>query len=516
VSIRLDSSAPLLALAALLSCSPAPELSVPGPGAVPHTTSTLHATVPPAPTVITLLYTADEHGWLLSTTDKGQVLGGAAEMLGQWVQREGYCVDGACERSLVVALSGGDNFTGPAVSSYFNGEPMARAMRRMGYVAAAFGNHEFDFGREHFLKNRELSGVPYLAANVHVKEGGPTQMQLPAFSMVERGGIKLGVVGLATDTTLTTAMASRFEGIEFEAEEAALARAIPQAWAAGPDAVIVIAHECPDKLEPIALAHPEWKLSFIGAGHCHKPVQRSVGGVPLIAPGWRLRQYARVRLGIDRSRPLGARATVLDASMIDVVHPAGGPAVPPPDPSLAADSAKWSEQVDTVLGEEIGYTESGLEQESPEIGQWIAQAWREQLAVDVAIVNSGGIRQSVPKGPIRMSTVYSVMPFDNRLVILEIKGSDLIQDLGNEEAVASGVTLGPKNRYLDGKKNPIDPQKTYRIATIDYLYFGGAGFAFQKQDPTPTGTGLDWRTPVIEWTRKQKTTAKGPLEKRIR
>jgi 2',3'-cyclic-nucleotide 2'-phosphodiesterase (5'-nucleotidase family) len=298
--------------------------------------------------------------------------------------------------------------------------------------------------------------------------------------------------------------------------EPALARAIPQAWAASPDLVILVAHECPDKLEPIILAHPEWKLSFVGSGHCHKMVQRDVKGVPLIAPGWRMRQYARVRFAIDRAQPVGARATVLDAAVVDVTHAAGSAAPWPPDPTLAADSAKWNEQVETVLGEEIGYTEAGLEQKSPEIGQWIARAWREQLGVDVAIVNSGGIRQSVPKGAIRMSTVYSVMPFDNRLVICELKGSDLVQDLGNEEAIASGVTLGPKNKYLDGKKAPIDPQKTYRVATIDYLYFGGAGFAFQKQDPTPTGTGLDWRTPVIDWTRKQKTTPKQPLERRIR
>jgi len=241
-----------------------------------------------------------------------------------------------------------------------------------------------------------------------------------------------------------------------------------------------------------------------------------VRGVSIIAPGWRLRQYARIRISVDRARPAGDRGRVLEATVVDVAHPAGSPPPIPPDPQLAAEATKWSTQIDSILGEEIGFTESGLEQKSPEIAQWIALTWREQLNVDVAIVNSGGIRQSIPKGPITMNTVYSVMPFDNRLVICALKGSDLIPDLGNEEAVASGVTLGPKNRYLDGKKNPIDPQKTYSVATIDFLYFGGAGFAFQKQDPTPKGTGLDWRTPVIDWTKKQKTTPKAPLERRIR
>src|SRR5947209_6172577 len=80
--------------------------------------------------------------------------------------------------------------------------------------------------------------MTYLVSNVHA--GDPALKKdfgLPSFTIVERRGVKIGVIGLATETTLSSAMASRFEGLEIEAEEPALGRAVPEAWAAGADAL---------------------------------------------------------------------------------------------------------------------------------------------------------------------------------------------------------------------------------------------------------------------------------------
>lgn len=132
---------------------------------------------PHARVEVTVLFANDEHGWLLAHDEKGRTLGGAAEVLGQWVRDEGHCPgpamrerggDGGagerlpgppCPDPRTLLLSGGDNFTGPAISSYFDGRPMAEAMARMGYAASAFGNHEFDFGRARFVEDRAVSGA---------------------------------------------------------------------------------------------------------------------------------------------------------------------------------------------------------------------------------------------------------------------------------------------------------------------------------------------------------------------
>ena len=502
------------ALVVFASCS-APE---PHPPTPPQSSRTALPAPPRlAPATITILYTADEHGWLLPTTEKGEVKGGAAEMLGRWVSVEGHCVGAACERGSTLALSGGDNWTGPAISSYFQGVPVVEAMRRMGYAASAFGNHEFDFGRDQFLKNREAGGFAYLAANVELKPGMPADLKMPAFTIVERAGVKIGVVGLATESTTRTALASRFEGMTFTDEEEALVRAIPEAWAAGPDALVLIAHECPEQLEPVVRRHPEWRLSFVGLGHCHKTFRGDVHGAPLIAPGWRMRSYARVRLAVDRNRPLRERVTGVEATLVDVTHPEGTPADKvKADPELVANATHWKKRLDDALGQQIGFTASGFDHKSPELGRWIAESWRQELGADIAIVNDGGVRQGVPSGPITMATIYSVLPFDNRLLLLHVRGRDLIESLGNKETIVAGLVEKNKKRIVERTKAPIDPDASYSLATIDFLYFGGDGYRFQAQDPNPKETGLDWRTPVIEWTRKLKTSTTTPLEKALK
>jgi 2',3'-cyclic-nucleotide 2'-phosphodiesterase (5'-nucleotidase family) len=470
----------------------------------------------PAPSVrveVTLLFTTDEHGWLLPHAEGGgKERGGAAELLGQWVADEGHCPgppSPPCADPRTLALSGGDNFTGPAISTYFDGEPMAEAMARMGYAASAFGNHEFDFGRDRFLQNRARSRVVYLSANLHAPPSMP-EVSLPPFAIFERRGIKIGVVGLTTSTTLSTAMASRFDGITFEREEPALERAVRGAWAAGADMVVTIAHECPDVLRPIVERHPDLRLSFVGAGHCHKLMSLMAGSVPVISPGWRLDRYARVRVTADPSRPAGERVIAVDPSVVEV--PRAGAA---PDPEIARLAAGWKARVDAALGEEIGYSGAGFEKGSTEMGRWIAGAWREEMGTDVAIVNAHGIRQGVPRGPITKATVWSVLPFDNRIMIVRLKGSALLSNLRNKAAVVAGVARGPDGGFTLEGGRAIDPEAVYSVATVDFLYFGGDHFTFQKDAVVTVDTGTGWRDPVIAWTRKQRTTAAAPIELRF-
>jgi 5'-nucleotidase / UDP-sugar diphosphatase len=498
-------------LTLLPGCGSAPQPAPPPVGAAPVAS----AVVPARPRIdLTILYTADEHGWILAHDEKGRVQGGAAEMLAQWEKDEGHCVGPACKDPPTLALSGGDNYTGPAISTYFTGGPMADAMARMGYAASAFGNHEFDFGRERFLEDRQRSSMVYLAANLHA---APTVagMDLPAYSVFERRGIKIGVVGLATDTTLRAAMASRFEGITFEAEEPAMDRAVHAAWAAGVDLVVGIAHECAPVLKPILDRHPDWKLAFMGAGHCHKKSVEQAGGTALVDPGWRLDHYARVRLVVDPSRPVGERVISVDPVLVDVDHAEGAAPVAAPDPVIAREAQAWQVKLDAVLGEPIGWTASGLDKESAEMGRWIAGALREESGADVAIVNGSGIRQNLPRGAITKASVWSVLPFDNRVIVVRLKGRSLAYALHNREAVAAGVTRGPDGSFSLAGGKPLDPEGTYAVATVDYLYFGGDHFTFQKDAVSTEDKGVDWRDAVITWTRKQKTTEAAPIEARL-
>jgi 2',3'-cyclic-nucleotide 2'-phosphodiesterase (5'-nucleotidase family) len=306
-------------------------------------------------------------------------------------------------------------------------------------------------------------------------------------------------------------MASRFEGITFDPEEPALDGAVRGAWAAGADLVVAIAHECPDALAPLVARHPEWRLSFVGAGHCHKLSSTTVAGVPLIAPGWRLDHYVRLRVSADPGRPPGQRVLRVEPAVIDMSRPEGAASSTPPDPVLARAAEQWKARVDAVLGEAIGFSAAGIDKDSKEMVRWIAGAIRAETGADVAIVNANGLRQNLPRGPVTKASVWSILPFDNRVMTLRLDGAALVENLKVKGAVAAGAGRADDGAVtlVDGR--PIDPRATYTVATLDFLYFGGDHFTFQDRAAHSDG-GADWRDVVISWTKKQRSSKEQPLE----
>ncbi|HEY8208053.1 MAG TPA: 5'-nucleotidase C-terminal domain-containing protein [Myxococcaceae bacterium] len=465
---------------------------------------------PPAPKTvsITVLVTADELGWLLPVEGKG----GAAELLGQWVAQEKHCPAGtACKPGYdaTVALSTGNHWNGPSISSFFRGESTAEVMKRMGYQVSVLGTHELDFGRDQFLRNRGLDGMAYVAANLKVKAADAKDMELPPFKIVERQGVKLGVVGLARTKIAANVMAGRLEGLEVTPYEDALAQAVPAAVAAGADAVVVLADECPSELEAVVKAHADWKIPLVAGGHCHKPYAAQVGGTQMASPGQHLEQYLKATMEFDLSKPARERLVKVDARVVDSTGK------DTPDAEAAAVVKKWKEKADAVLGEEIGFTKSGLDQASPQMAKWVSESIRSMVGADVALINKKGLRQGLPAGKITKGSVYSVMPYDNSVLVARIQGAQLVKNLENPEALFSGAVKSGKE-FKDAKGKPIDPAKTYSVATVEYLYFGGDGFELEKFDPLPNETGMVWQTPVIEWTKAAQTTAQKPLEGKLK
>ncbi len=462
------------------------------------------------PTTVTVLVTADENGHLLPHDANGIEKGGAAEMLGQWVTLERHCVPGSagCTAPATLALSTGDHWgIGPSLSTHFTGEPVAEVMARMGYAASGFGNHELNFGRESFLANVQKSHMTFVGTNVEV--GATSEaLQMPAFQLVERAGMKVGVLALASTEAPQRMMAGRYEGITVKPYEESLAKTVPQAWSAGADALVLLADACPRELTELVAKHPEWKLSAVAGGACKEAFDARAGSVPMLSPGRRFEQYARVTLTFDATKPAGQRLTGVDAKVVDV---AGNQH----DPALAKTIAGWKERNDAELGVQIGFSKAALAPESQQLGQWVTRAWRESLGTDVAIINQKGLRAGLPAGKLTSADVHGVLPFENSLMIVELTGEQLLGELKNPAAIASGVTKAGKG-FKDMSGKPVDAKKTYTVAVADYLYFGGDGFQFEKHDAEPTETGMMWQTPVIEWTKQKNTREALPLEATLR
>lgn len=506
-----------------------PPVAVPVPDKPPSNTTTVPSkdTLPHGPVEVALLFTTDEHGWLESLSRDGTMRGGVAALGGQWVRDEGHCPGPApfainsdesfvslqsenCVNPKTLVLSGGDNFTGPAISTYYAGEPMAQAMGRLGYAASAFGNHEFDFGRAQFPKLRDQAKLRYLSANAQIHDPAlAKELDVRPFEIFERRGIRIGVIGLSTVETPKAALAERFVGITFEPPESALSRTVPNVWDAGADVLVVIAHECPDVLAPVISKHPEWRLTFVGGGHCHKKMHEHAGEVSVMSPEWRMHQYVRVILQVDRALPAQSRVQSIKTDFVDTA--ASSKVFP--DPVLTELVKVWKEKTDKALGVTLGHSKSGI---GPElnVGQMVANAWLAELGGDVAIVNKGGIRQVIPTGPITHGTIWGVLPFDNRLMKLSVLGADLVKEIENSDFIAAGAEKRANGKWFIGKK-PLDEKKRYTVFITDYMYTGGDASGFGKYDPQAIGTGIQWRDPVIAWIGKQKTTPTAPLEDKL-
>lgn len=454
---------------------------------------------------VTLLITGAENGYLLaSPDDSGKMRGGAAQLLGRWVKNEGHCAGPlkaggapACDDGATLVLSTGDNANGSAISTFFHGQPTAELMAHMGYAASAFGNHELDFDVETFVKNRELSGVRYLAANIGVAEAAK-RLRLEPYAIFERRGVKVAVIGLSNRRAPQTMMQGRFEGLEVLDQEQKLDEHIPELWDKGISALVVIMDGCLDAMPPLLEKHPTWKISVVAGRKCEHPWPDHVGGTQLVYAGRHLYEYARVKLKLDPSKPVGARLLSAKAERVPVVE---GPDVPEADATAVKMLVPWKQKLDEALGQNLGYTEKGIEQTSDLMYRWIGTALREQLKADVAIVNRKGVRMNLPSGNVTAESIYNLIPFENSVVKAKVTGEQLKKLLDNPEARATGV---PKK---------IDPKATYTVATTDYQYFGGDGFTFAEADPNAEFTGVMWQTAVIEWTKKAASDADKPLEK---
>lgn len=485
--------------------------------------SEVHAAVPvdagaAAKVELTFLLTGAENGYLLPTPDEKGARGGAAEVLGRWVAQEGHCVgalgpngEAACARGNTVVLSTGDNANGQAISGYFRGEPTAELMRLMGYAGSAFGNRELDWAREQFLANARRGGFPYLAANVIVKSDEGRALGLLPYRLLTRNGVTVAVVGLAARKANWTPMPGRMAGLEVVPDDVALGVAIPAARADGADVVVVVSDGCLHELPEVLEAHPDWAPAFVAGRDCEAPYPEAVGSTRLVYPGRHFNGYAKVAVTVDPSRPKAERVTQVTSSFVEVVAKEGAA---PPEPKARALLTGWKQKLDAALGEVIGFSKDGIEQESPQMSAWLTTALKEQFKADVALVNRRGVRQALPKGPITKATVWDLLPFQNEVVVATVKGAALKAALDNVEARVAGVKAKGDD-FVDAKGAPLKDEKTYTVATVDYLYLGGDGFKLLEADPKATQTKTSWQQSLIDWTAAKKSDEKKPLEAQL-
>jgi 2',3'-cyclic-nucleotide 2'-phosphodiesterase (5'-nucleotidase family) len=457
------------------------------------------------PVQITIINTSDEHGWLQPFVPFGseRTQGGAANIVSWWKD-----IDPAA----MLLLSGGDNWTGPSISTWFQGEPMVQAFNLMGYDASAVGNHEFDFGREILAQRMSEADYPYLAANIQNAATGELADFVRPYTIFEVSGVQVGVIGLALPSTPSVTNPRNVTDLDFTDPAAALETYVPQLRQQGAEIVVVLSHICMDDLAQIA-RETEGLVDAMFAGHCNELGQRVVNGVPILGGGWAWRSYAMLTITYD---PAANAITALEPSLVTVEFPTEGENPVEPDPELAALVDEWQARADEVLAVEIGYTASGIVRQSWTMANWVMDAWLWAYpTADIAVTNFGGFRQDIPAGPVEMGDIVGMLPFENRIYEVTVTGAELAANLECCGGAVGGIRYARQGgemaiTFLDGRE--FDPGAEYQVLINDFMYFGGDGYLFGEQDPAGYDTGIQWRQPVIDWTLSLETTPDDPLE----
>lgn len=447
-------------------------------------------TVKPDPVArLTILYTNDEHGWMEATERSG----GAAGLMGLWKEKEGYTEDGP-----YLILSGGDLWTGPAISTWTRGESMTEVLNAMGYDAAAIGNHEFDWKIEGLKERIAQAEFPLLSANIKDKETDESADFATPYIIRNVNGIKVGIIGLTTTDTPTSTFPDNVEDYDFIPYTDALYEYVPQVKEEGAELLIVTGHFGQPTMEALVPVALELGISIIGGGHTHQRVNEMINGVAIIEAGGRMSHYGKIEVLFDT-----VADTVIKLTQ-ELLKNEGGT----PDPEIESIVAYWRSKVDSSLSQVIGYVDQDINQSSVVMRNMIMDAWLDMFpSADVSMTNSGGIRQSILKGEITLEDIIGVLPFENNIVELDLTGSELIDCMGR--LLVGGIANKTDRLLSDGTS--IHPDSTYRVLTIDYLY-SRKDTPFHKYDLDPEYTSISYRKPVIDWIKSLNTTADNSLD----
>ena len=443
---------------------------------------------------LTLLEVTDFHGALLGgakdrTTQRP--VGSAAALAG-WVTRER-----AKNPTRTLLLDGGDWMQGTAISNLNFGRPVIALMNRLGVDASTTGNHEFDWSVDTLEARRREANFPTLGANWINKSDGKRATNVAPWAILERDGLRIGVIGLLTDETASVTLPKNVAAYRFPAGGPIARALIDSVRAAGADVVVIVGHlpgsadstgTVKGELADVArtVAGPDGAIAVLG-GHSHNRVSGVVDGVPVIISGALGATLGRIDLVIDRAttRPIAEETRrQLMTTFADEV---------PPDPAIAAFVDSVNQKLLPITSRLLGTTKVAFTRsragESP-LGNWVTDVMRQAVGADFAFQNPGGLRADLDAGDVTMGEIYEVMPFDNQIATVTLTGAQVIDLLENGVSPTtcvqlSGLTLifdpnRPRGervleaRLPDGKR--IDLAAKYKVATNDFMAQGGDGF----------------------------------------
>ncbi|HGM5964964.1 TPA: bifunctional UDP-sugar hydrolase/5'-nucleotidase UshA [Serratia marcescens] len=487
---------------------------------------------------ITILHTNDHHGHFWQN-DHGEYGLGAQKTLVDGIRQEVAAQGGS-----LLLLSGGDINTGVPESDLQDAEPDFRGMNLVGYDAMAIGNHEFDNPLSVLRQQEKWATFPLLSANIYQKSTG--QRLFKPYALFDKQGIKIAVIGLTTDDTAKIGNPEYFTDMEFRVPAQEAKQVVEQLRKdEKPDVIIAATHmghydngehgsNAPGDVE-MARSLPAGYLDMIVGGHSQDPVcmagdnRKQVDYVPgtpcspdrqngtwiVQAHEWG-KYVGRADFEFRNGELKLVHYQLIPVNLKKKVEKADGTSERvyytqqiAEDPTMMKLLTPFQEKGKEQLSVKIGSVNGKLEGDRSKVrfvqtnlARVMLAAQRERADADFAVMSGGGVRDSIESGDITYKNVLKVKPFGNTLVHVDMKGREVEQYLAvvanmkpdsgayaqfaNVSLVADGK--GVSEVKINGQ--PLQADKTYRMATLNFNALGGDGYPKLDGLPSYVNTGF--------------------------
>jgi 2',3'-cyclic-nucleotide 2'-phosphodiesterase (5'-nucleotidase family) len=494
---------------------------------------------------LNVFFTNDVHGGIVPQSadflnpEFPPMLGGGASAMAI-VKQARQEIEKAGGASLFI--DSGDIFQGTLVGTLSEGQAIIEYMNLAGYDACVPGNHDFDLGAENLVELIKMSEFAWVSCNILDEETGEIWSPLKPYIVKTINGVKIGITGATTVGTEYMSFPENIKGLKFVSEIEALRKAVQQLRNDEKvDLVVALVHtglpydrqegfeELQNTTEEdikktgyanaMEIAHFVEGIDLLLGGHLHRGYQE-----PWVDPGNHticIQNYGNggnlgwIKLQIDEGSKaiMGYDYPSDEGTLLLLQQDEFWP-----DSAIAAYISAQQEIYEKGFEEIIGTTQTALTRtgvgEAP-MYNLVTDAMKERVNADFSFTNYGGVRADLKAGPVTREDIFKVLPFGNQIVRFKASGGFLKQIIerkvrGNGRGMAiSGGKIEYNNTRPDGDKitsftingEPLKADKTYLVATTDYLMEGNSGLSMLLDVPRESVayTGVLLREAVIEY-----------------
>lgn len=454
---------------------------------------------------LTILHTNDFHarfepiskydsGCSAEKNAEGECFGGSARLVTALAEAR-------ARNNNSVLFDGGDQFQGTLFYTYYKGAMAAEFMNKLGYDAMTVGNHEFDDGPEVLRGFVDTVDFPVLMSNADTSAEPLIHDAIQKSIVIERGGEKLGLIGLTPQNT--DELASPGKNITFTDPVAAVQGEVDRLTAEGVNKIIVLSHsgysvdlrvaEETTGVDVIVGGHSNTYLSNV-SDRAQGPYPTMVGDTAVVQAYAYGKFLGELNVTFDDEGNIvetNGEPLIMDANVAE-------------DEATVARIAELAKPLDEIRNKVVAVTDQPIGGDREfcrsvecSMGTLIADAMLARVAdqgIEIAIQNGGGIRASIDAGDVTMGEVLTVLPFQNTLSTFFVPGSVVVEALENgvsqvEEGAGrfpqvAGMTFAFDVSKPAGERvsdvmvggAPIDLEKVYGVVSNNYVRNGGDGY----------------------------------------